>query len=112
MYERKLICFYYFVDKQVIQFHDCLNNFLQYFRTDAPAQQIQVKDFGPSWRDGHAFNVLIHNIRQDLVDLEKLQERSNSENLDNAFSLAERELGIMKLLEPKGLNIPKKSFKY
>lgn len=63
-----------------------------------------MKDFGPSWRDGHAFNVLIHNIRQDLVDLEKLPERTNHENLNIAFTVAEKELGIMPLLDPKGMD--------
>ena len=61
-----------------------------------------VKDFGPSWRDGHAFNVLIHNIQADLVNLAKLGERSNVENLEDAFDVAERELGIARLLDANG----------
>ncbi|KAJ0008743.1 hypothetical protein NQD34_016158 [Periophthalmus magnuspinnatus] len=55
---------------------------------------IEVKDFGPSWRSGVAFESLVHAIRPDLVDMELVRRRGNRENLEEAFSLAENELGI------------------
>lgn len=63
---------------------------------------IEVKDFGPSWRDGVAFQSVVHAIRPDLVDMEVVRRRSNKENLEEAFALAENELGIPRLLDPEG----------
>lgn len=63
---------------------------------------IEVKDFGPSWRDGVAFQSVVHSIRPDLVDMEVVRRRSNKENLEEAFALAENELGIPRLLDPEG----------
>lgn len=63
---------------------------------------IEVRDFGPSWRDGHAFNAMIHNIQPDLVDLSALPNNPNRVNLERAFSAAENTLGIPRLLDPEG----------
>lgn len=63
---------------------------------------IEVKDFGPSWRDGVAFQSVVHAIRPDLVDMDVVRRRSNRENLEDAFALAENELGIPRLLDPEG----------
>lgn len=63
---------------------------------------IEVKDFGPSWRDGVAFQSVVHAIRPDLVNMEVVRRRSNRENLEEAFTLAENELGIPRLLDPEG----------
>lgn len=63
---------------------------------------IEVKDFGPSWRDGVAFQSVVHAIRPDLVDMDVVRRRSNRENLEEAFALAEKELGIPRLLDPEG----------
>ena len=73
----------------------------------APArrQGIEVKDFGPSWRSGVAFHAVVHAIRPDLVDMELVRRRSNRDNLEEAFSLAENQLGIPRLLEPAGERI-------
>ena len=64
---------------------------------------IEIKDFGQSWRSGVAFHSIIHAIRPDLVDMEKVKGRSNRENLEEAFTLAETELGIPRLLDPEGI---------
>lgn len=61
-----------------------------------------MRDFGPSWRDGVAFQSVVHAIRPDLVDMEVVRRRSNRENLEDAFTLAENELGIPRLLDPEG----------
>ena len=63
---------------------------------------IEVKDFGPSWRDGFAFNAMVHNMRPDLVDMNRLTENPNRVNLENAFSKAEEHLGIPRLLDAEG----------
>ena len=63
---------------------------------------IEIKDFGRSWRSGVAFHSVIHAIRPELVDLEKVKGRSNRENLEEAFTIAETELGIPRLLDPEG----------
>ena len=64
--------------------------------------QVNVRDFGPSWRDGFAFASIIHTINPDLINVEKLKEGTNQENLETIFSVAENKLGITRLLEPKG----------
>lgn len=63
---------------------------------------IEVKDFGQSWRSGIAFHSVIHAIRPELVDLEKAKTQSNKKNLEEAFTIAESELGIPRLLDPEG----------
>lgn len=62
-----------------------------------------MKDFGRSWRSGVAFHSVIHAIRPELVDLERVKGRSNRENLEEAFTIAETELGIPRLLDPEGM---------
>uniref|UniRef100_A0A3B4WEK0 Calponin-homology (CH) domain-containing protein n=1 Tax=Seriola lalandi dorsalis TaxID=1841481 RepID=A0A3B4WEK0_SERLL len=75
--------------------------------TAAKHHGIEVKDFGPSWRDGVAFQSVVHAIRPDLVDMEAVRRRSNRENLEEAFSLAENELGIPRLLDPEDVDVDK-----
>ncbi|KAG5265767.1 hypothetical protein AALO_G00246160 [Alosa alosa] len=68
---------------------------------------IEVKDFGPSWRSGVAFHSVIYSIRPDLVDMELVRRRGNRENLEEAFSVAETELGIPRLLDPEDVDVDK-----
>uniref|UniRef100_A0A3P8TBD4 Calponin-homology (CH) domain-containing protein n=1 Tax=Amphiprion percula TaxID=161767 RepID=A0A3P8TBD4_AMPPE len=75
--------------------------------TAAKHHGIEVKDFGPSWRDGVAFQTVVHAIRPDLVDMEVVRRRSNRENLEDAFALAENELGIPRLLDPEDVDVDK-----
>jgi nesprin-1 len=63
---------------------------------------IEIKDFGKSWRDGLAFNAMVHTIRPDLVDMEQVKKQSARVNLENAFSTAENHLGIARLIDPEG----------
>lgn len=63
---------------------------------------IEVKDFGPSWRTGLAFFAVINALQPNLVDMERVWNRPNRENLQEAFLLAETELGIPQLLDPDG----------
>ncbi|XP_044531402.1 nesprin-1-like [Gracilinanus agilis] len=75
--------------------------------TAAKQVGIEVKDFGRSWRSGVAFHSVIHAIRPELVDLEKVKGRSNRENLEEAFTIAETELGIPRLLDPEDVDVDK-----
>uniref|UniRef100_A0A8B9U3T4 Calponin-homology (CH) domain-containing protein n=1 Tax=Anas zonorhyncha TaxID=75864 RepID=A0A8B9U3T4_9AVES len=82
-----------------------LLKWIQY--TAAKQVGIEIKDFGQSWRSGVAFHSVIHAIRPDLVDMDKVKGRSNRENLEEAFMLAETELGIPRLLDPEDVNVDK-----
>lgn len=63
---------------------------------------IEVNDFGKSWRDGVAFNAMIHNIRPDLVNLEQVKCQPARMNLEYAFDTAEDKLGIPRLIDAEG----------
>uniref|UniRef100_A0A8C0F7Z5 Spectrin repeat containing nuclear envelope protein 2 n=1 Tax=Bubo bubo TaxID=30461 RepID=A0A8C0F7Z5_BUBBB len=66
---------------------------------------INVTDFKSSWRSGLPFLAIIQTLQPGLVDLEKAKARSNKENLKEAFSIAELELNIPRLLEPEDVDI-------
>ncbi|XP_041950505.1 nesprin-1 [Alosa sapidissima] len=68
---------------------------------------LEVNDFGPSWRSGVAFLTLISALRPELVNMEQVYRRGHRENLQEAFSLAERELGIPRLLDPEDVDVDK-----
>lgn len=63
---------------------------------------VSVRDFKSSWRSGEAFLAILCSLRPQLVDLSLVRSRTNQENLEEAFHLAERELNIPRLLEPEG----------
>uniref|UniRef100_A0A8B9WRX6 Calponin-homology (CH) domain-containing protein n=1 Tax=Bos mutus grunniens TaxID=30521 RepID=A0A8B9WRX6_BOSMU len=82
-----------------------LLNWVQYIVTKQSG--IEVKDFGRSWRSGVAFHSVIHAVRPELVDLQKVKGRPNRENLEEAFTIAETELGIPRLLDPEDVDVDK-----
>ncbi|XP_042845831.1 spectrin beta chain, erythrocytic [Panthera tigris] len=63
--------------------------------------QVNVTNFTSSWKDGLAFNALIHKHRPDLIDFDKLKDSNARHNLEHAFDVAERQLGIIPLLDPE-----------
>ncbi|KAM9354945.1 nesprin-2-like [Pholidichthys leucotaenia] len=66
---------------------------------------VTVKDFKSSWRSGEAFLAILASLRPQLVDLSLVRSRSNQENLEEAFVLAEQELHIPRLLEPQDVDV-------
>ncbi|XP_006142459.1 nesprin-2 isoform X5 [Tupaia chinensis] len=71
----------------------------------ATSESVSVTDFKSSWRNGMAFLAVIHALRPDLIDMKSVAQRSNKDNLKEAFQIAERELKIPKLLEPEDVDI-------
>lgn len=66
---------------------------------------VKIVDFSNSWRNGMAFNALIHSQRQDLIDYDSLNPNDHLTNLNCAFDLAQKHLGIAKLLDPEDIDV-------
>ncbi|EFX86426.1 hypothetical protein DAPPUDRAFT_313136 [Daphnia pulex] len=75
-------------------------------RTTAKYPGVRVKDFTSSWKDGLAFNAIIHRNRPDLVDWRSLKNRGIRDRLESAFNIVEREYGVTRLLDPEDVDTP------
>ncbi|XP_051687173.1 plectin isoform X29 [Oryctolagus cuniculus] len=69
-------------------------------------QGLRCDNFTSSWRDGRLFNAIIHRHKPMLIDMSKVYQQGNLENLDQAFSVAERDLGVTRLLDPEDVDVP------
>ncbi|XP_069495183.1 dystrophin isoform X3 [Ambystoma mexicanum] len=66
--------------------------------------QVNVINFTSSWADGLAFNALIHSHRPELFEWNPVvSQQSVVQRLDHAFTVAQRYLGIAKLLDPEDI---------
>ncbi|KAK5905297.1 hypothetical protein CesoFtcFv8_006777 [Champsocephalus esox] len=66
--------------------------------------EVNIQNFTTCWRDGLAFNALIHRHRPDLIEFHKLTRSNATHNLQQAFNIAEHNLGLTKLLDPEDVN--------
>ncbi|XP_026227112.1 plectin isoform X3 [Anabas testudineus] len=68
-------------------------------------QGIRCDNFTTSWRDGKLFNAVIHKNYPRLIDMGKVYRQTNLENLEQAFNVAERDLGVTRLLDPEDVDV-------
>ncbi|CAD6184635.1 unnamed protein product [Caenorhabditis auriculariae] len=66
--------------------------------------EVNVCDFTSSWRDGYAFNYLLHSFNKKLVNLSRIAEMGAIERLECAFATAEKELRVARLLMARELH--------
>jgi hypothetical protein len=59
---------------------------------------VNVQDFSESFKDGLAFDALIHHHRPDLLSFDEMDPANPASNLDSAFDAGEK-LGVPKLLD-------------
>ncbi|EDV20211.1 uncharacterized protein TRIADDRAFT_32391 [Trichoplax adhaerens] len=64
---------------------------------------VRVTNFTSSWRNGLAFNALIHKHRPDVVDYDRLSPDNALENLRLAFTVADECFGIAPLLDAEDI---------
>ncbi|XP_076745963.1 plectin isoform X21 [Maylandia zebra] len=69
-------------------------------------QGIRCDNFTTSWRDGKLFNAVIHKHYPRLINMGKVYQQTNLENLEQAFSVAEKDLGVTRLLDPEDVAVP------
>ncbi|XP_041105190.1 plectin-like isoform X2 [Polyodon spathula] len=69
-------------------------------------QGLRCDNFTTSWRDGKLFNAVIHKHRPMLIDMKRVYRQTNQENLEQAFTVADRELGVTRLLDPEDVDVP------
>ncbi|KAF7708796.1 hypothetical protein HF521_017853 [Silurus meridionalis] len=67
---------------------------------------LRCDNFTTSWRDGKLFNAVIHRHEPRLIDMGKVYHQTNLENLEQAFTVAEREMGVTRLLDPEDVDVP------
>ncbi|KAI5152357.1 hypothetical protein ENBRE01_2767 [Enteropsectra breve] len=73
-------------------------------RTTASYANVYIKNFTSSWKDGLAFNAVIHRFRPHLVpDYQNLVAENAAFNLEQSFSLAEMHLEIPRLLDTEDI---------
>lgn len=68
-------------------------------RKTACYDEVDVRDFSPSWNDGLAFCALLDIHRPDLIDYDALDKSDHRGNMQMAFDIAHKEIGIPKLLD-------------
>jgi hypothetical protein len=68
-------------------------------RKTACYDEVEVRDFSASWNDGLAFCALLDIHRPDLIDYDALDKKDHRGNMQLAFDIASKEIGIPDLLD-------------
>ncbi|MCJ1361391.1 hypothetical protein MMC16_000491 [Acarospora aff. strigata] len=68
-------------------------------RKTACYEEVEVRDFSASWNDGLAFCALLDIHRPDLIDYDSLDKSDHRGNMELAFDIASKEIGIPDLLD-------------
>ncbi|XP_071961269.1 spectrin beta chain, non-erythrocytic 1-like [Antedon mediterranea] len=68
---------------------------------------VNVENFTYSWKNGLAFNALIHCHKPEVIDYDGLKHNTNIVNLNNAFTVAQTKLGIASLLDAEDVDVAK-----
>ena len=77
-------------------------------RKTACYDEVHVQDFSASWNDGLAFCALLDIHRPDLIDYDKLDKSDHRGNMQLAFDIAAKEIGIPDLLDVEDVcDVPK-----
>ncbi|KAJ9628572.1 alpha-actinin [Taxawa tesnikishii (nom. ined.)] len=77
-------------------------------RKTACYDEVDVRDFSGSWNDGLAFCALLDIHRPDLIDYDKLDKSDHRGNMQLAFDIASKEIGIPDLLDVEDVcDVPK-----
>ena len=71
------------------------------------AIDVEINDFGPSFRDGRAFHSLLHAIDEEAVDPALAHRATNKERLEAAFKIAEEKFGIPQILDAEDIDVDK-----
>ncbi|VDK65301.1 unnamed protein product [Onchocerca ochengi] len=68
---------------------------------------VNVRNFTNSWRDGLAFNAILHRYRPNLIQWSKIigENISARDRLNNAFAAAESEFGVSRLLDAEDVDV-------
>ena len=65
-------------------------------------EEVQVRNFTTSWKDGLAFCAIIDRHRPELLNYDDCDPDTPLSNLELAMSVAEKELGIVRIIDPEG----------
>jgi Ca2+-binding EF-hand superfamily protein len=77
-------------------------------RKTACYEGVEVRDFSASWNDGLAFCALLDIHRPDLIDFDTLDKSDHKGNMQLAFDIASKEIGIPDLLDVEDVaDVPK-----
>ena len=68
-------------------------------RKTACYDEVDVRNFTDSWNDGLAFCALLDIHRPDLIDYDALDKSDHKGNMQLAFDIASKEIGIPDLLD-------------
>ena len=67
------------------------------------AKGVNIRNWHTAWKDGLAFCALIHAANPSLINWDSLRAGDAHTNLSLAFSVAQRDLGVAKLLDAEDI---------